>query len=236
MYGRFKQKQHPRPEKHVWGHTAISDLADHQIPRRLRARAMVVHYLAKDGRRRVKGGSDLKRSQAYPAQTLHWNLLPILGVGLAYCCFYINEFFIKRDHGRKIPCLFSFGQGLGLLWVLSEHGMLPGLPNTLFGFCVLRGLLKTSWMKVIGLTSFGLMLQTWSLSLHTFPSSHVKLCCFSCLRHESLQFEIWHCVKSTLCHSTVQIDVFLCVNWPLQTLSRGYTVKTGLWVVCLQKA
>lgn len=49
-------------------HTAISDLADHQIPRRLRARAMVVHYLAKDGRRRVKGGSDLKRSQAYPAQ------------------------------------------------------------------------------------------------------------------------------------------------------------------------
>jgi len=36
---------------------------------------MVEFYLAKDGTRRVKGGSDLKSSQAYPKQSLHptWN-------------------------------------------------------------------------------------------------------------------------------------------------------------------
>ena len=235
MYGRFKQKQHPRPEKHVWGHTAISDLADHQIPRRLRARAMVVHYLAKDGRRRVKGGSDLKRSQAYPAQTLHWNLLPILGVGLAYCCFYKWVFHQKRSWSENSMFVFLWPRfGVALSAIRTRHA--ARIAKHAIRFLRTARTTQTSWMKVIGLTSFGLMLQTWSLSLHTFPSSHVKLCCFSCLRHESLQFEIWHCVKSTLCHSTVQIDVFLCINWPLQTLSRGYTVKTGLWVVCLQKA
>ena len=57
------------------GHHEISELANHQVPRRLQERQMVQFYLAKDGTRRVKGGSDLKRSQAYPRQFLHptWN-------------------------------------------------------------------------------------------------------------------------------------------------------------------
>lgn len=57
------------------GHAEISDLANHQVPRRLQERQMVEFYVAKDGTRKVKGGSDLKSSQSYPKQSLHttWN-------------------------------------------------------------------------------------------------------------------------------------------------------------------
>ena len=52
------------------GHREISDLANHRVPRRLQHRAMVERYVARDGRSRVKGGRDLKGSQAYPKQFL----------------------------------------------------------------------------------------------------------------------------------------------------------------------
>ena len=59
----------PHPVRH-WGHREIEDLVNHTVPRQLEDRAMVERYVAWDGRRRVKGGKDLKRSQAYPRQNL----------------------------------------------------------------------------------------------------------------------------------------------------------------------
>ena len=52
------------------GHAEIADLQNHQIPRRLEQRAMVQRYVAGNGQSRLKGGKDLKRSQAYPRGSL----------------------------------------------------------------------------------------------------------------------------------------------------------------------
>lgn len=48
----------------------MSEIMDYSVQEKLRSKQMVVRYLSKSGKARFKGGSDLKRSQSYPARSL----------------------------------------------------------------------------------------------------------------------------------------------------------------------
>ena len=48
------------------GHEAIDTLLQHKIARNFGQREMVRRYIDRRGDRRICGGKDLKRSQAYP--------------------------------------------------------------------------------------------------------------------------------------------------------------------------
>lgn len=70
---------------------------DYSVQEKLRSKQMVVRYLSKSGKARFKGGSDLKRSQSYPARSLIRLFGKVfLGTGGLWKCFVVWEFLIYR--------------------------------------------------------------------------------------------------------------------------------------------